>query len=303
MIKDLVIIGGGPAGLTAAIYASRQNMDFRLISKDIGGQALLTLQIENYAGYQLIRGDALVERFEKQAINSGADIKEGLEVKKVDKKEKAFRVFTSDGDCCRARSLIVASGARPSKLGVKGEKKFAGRGIAYCAICDAPLFKGKDVAVIGGGNSALYAAAQFIKLKSKVFLVTRNPRMEGEKTLKEKVLASDMVELITSGKVIEVKGKKMLDSIKVRTPGEEKTINVRGVFVETGRIPSSDFIDCVKKNKKSEIKIDKFNRTSKKGIYAAGDVTDIAKKQVAIAAGEGAKASLNAIDYIEGGFK
>ncbi len=301
MIKDLVIIGGGPAGLSAAIYASRQKTDFRLISRDIGGQAVLSSSIENYSGYQVVSGETLVKKFEKQASSAGADIKEGVEVRKLERDGEIFKVHGSDGECCRARTLIIATGARPRKLGVEGEDKFRGKGIAYCAICDAPLFSGKDVAVIGGGNSALYAAAQLIKLKCRIYLITENKKMGGERILREKVLNSDRVELIVSGQTAQVRGDKMLDSIIVNIPSGERKLSVEGVFVETGRVPASDLIPFVQKNKKQEIIIDALNRASVKGVYAAGDVSSVSKKQVVIAAGEGAKASLNAIDYIEGG--
>ena len=297
-MKDLVIIGGGPAAITAAIYACRQNADFKVISESVGGQAALSFQIENYTGFQLISGAELISRFMEHAEEFGIEIKDGFRVEKVEEKEDGFNVFTADGKCCSSRALIVASGARPRRLGVPGESEFSGRGVAYCATCDAPIFRGKDVAVIGGGNAALDAARQLKELAKRVFIVTINDKLEGEKILKDRVTNSPNVEVLTAARTMEIKGERTVNGIDVHKDGRTETIGVEGVFVEIGWLPSSDFIDFVSKNDKGEIIVDIDNRTSREGVYAAGDVTSVSKKQIIIASGAGASAALNAIEYL-----
>jgi len=296
-MKDIVVVGAGPAGITASIYLARQNINFKIITENIGGQAALSSQIENYTGFMLIPGRELIDMFYEHAKNFGITIDEGVRVEKVEKIDEGFKIFSSKGSCCEARAILVVSGARPRRLEVPGEKKFTGKGVAYCATCDAPIFSGKDVAVVGGGNSALDAARQLKDLAHKVYLITIEDKLRGETVIREKVIKSPNVEVITNANVKEIFGNKMVRGIKYDASGSEKEIELQGVFVEIGWVPSSDFIE-VDKNDKGEIIIDLNNKTSREGIFAAGDVTNISKKQVIIAAGAGAKAALNAIEYI-----
>ena len=297
-MKDIIIIGGGPAGLTAAVYVCRQNIDFSIITENIGGQTILSSQIENYTGFQLITGDELVKKMEEHTKEIGINVKEDVRVTKIEDIDGGYKIYTTDGECCSSKTLIIATGAKPRKLKVKGEEEFLNKGVAYCAVCDAPLFRGRDVAVIGGGNSALDAARQLSGIASKVYIITIEDKLKADYALRDKVTSSPSVEVITNGKTKEIFGDKMVEGINIYTNGEERKLEVQGVFIEIGWIPASDFTDIVEKNEKGEIKVDSNNRTSTRGIYAAGDVTDISKKQIIIAAGEGAKAALNAIDYI-----
>jgi alkyl hydroperoxide reductase subunit F len=297
-MKDLIIIGGGPAGLTAAIYAIRQNIDFWIITENIGGQAALSAKIENYVGFRMISGAELISKFGGHAEKFGVDIKENVRVERIQETDGGFKIFTSDGECCSAKVLLIATGAKPRKLNAKGEEKFANRGVTYCAICDGPLFKGKDVAVIGGGNSALDAARQLAEMASKVYIITIEQSLRGESAFREKVVNSPNVTIITKGNTKEILGGNFVEGIIVETDDGEKKIEVQGVFVEIGWIPSADFLDIADKNERGEIIVDLDNRTTRKGIFAAGDVTNVSKKQIIIAAGDGAKAALNAIDYL-----
>lgn len=297
-MKDLVIIGGGPAGLTASVYACRQNIDFRIITDNIGGQAALSSRIENYTGYRVVSGEKLINDFTEHAEKFGVEVKQNIKAEKIEQIKEGYKVYTSDGECCEAKSLLIATGAIPKKLNAQGENKFKGKGVTYCAICDAPLFTGKDVAVIGGGNSALDAARQLTSIADKIYLITIEDELGGEDRLKKKVADSPKVKVITSGETKEIFGDNLVQGIKVDVSGEIREFEVQGVFVEIGWVPSSDFIDFVEKNEKGEIKVDQNNLTSKEGVFAAGDVTNVTKKQIIIAAGDGAKAALNAIDYI-----
>ncbi|MBN2407583.1 MAG: FAD-dependent oxidoreductase [Elusimicrobia bacterium] len=297
-MKDLIIVGGGPAGLTAAVYACRQKIDFRIITESVGGQAVLSSLIENYTGFQMTTGEELVGKFEKHVSEYGVDLKESIRVEEIREEKEGFRIRSSDGECCSAKTVLVATGAVPRRLGVRGEKEFLNRGVAYCAVCDAPVFAGKDVAVVGSGSSAMDTARQLVNIASKVYLLTDGDSIKGDEMLKRSVLASDRLEWIKNTDVTEIAGDSMVRSVKLKEGSAARDIAVQGIFIEIGRVPSSDFIGFVDKNGKGEIKIDKDNRTSREGIFAAGDVTDITRKQVIIAAGEGAKAVLNAIEYL-----
>ncbi|MGM0441694.1 MAG: NAD(P)/FAD-dependent oxidoreductase [Elusimicrobiota bacterium] len=297
-MKELVIIGGGPAGLTGAIYACRQNIDFKIITRDVGGQAALSSQVENYTGFHMVTGEDLINKFEDHVKEFGVEIKEGANVTNIQKSSEGYKITTDDGECCETQSILIATGAKPRRLNVQGEKKFLNKGVAYCAVCDAPIFSGKDVAVIGGGNSALDAVRQLVDIAQKVYIVTDEKQLGGEEILREKLINNSSVKVITEGITKKITGDKMVENLVVEVNGKIKSLDVQGVFVEIGWIPASDFIDIVDKNSKGEIIVDINNKTSEKGIYAAGDVTSISKKQIIIAAGEGAKGALNAIDYI-----
>ncbi len=315
---DLIIIGGGPAGMTAAIYAARKKMNTLVLTKDIGGQTLWSGEVDNYLGYQLVSGAELAQKFRehiKRLDDENAlydlEVREGVEIKNVkcqmsnvkNKRVEFFEVETTAGEKYQARVLIIASGKIPRKLNVPGENEFLGRGVTYCATCDAPLFRGKDVAVIGGGNSALDAVLQLIKIPAnKIFLININPKLGGDAVMREQVEArSDKVEIFNAHETVAILGEKFVKGLEIKdiSTGKIRRLSVQGVFIEIGSIPSINFIkDLVKLNKWSEIIIDpKDNSTSCPGIFAAGDVTDVREKQIIIAAGEGAKAALGAYDY------
>ena len=294
---DLIIIGAGPAGITATVYAARKKMNFLVISSDIGGQAAWSGDIENYTGYQFITGPELASKFEDHMRKYGVAVKEGELVKDIRRTDDKIVVNTDKGRY-EAMTVVIASGKRSRELGCPGEKEFKNRGLTYCATCDGPLFSGKDVAVIGGGNSALDATLQLMKIASRIYLINIVPRLTGDPVMIEKVQASDIVTIMNNTKVTGITGDKMVSGIKVTNGSEEKTLAVGGIFVEIGLVPNSYFATDVDKNAFGEIKVDSYNRTNIPGIFAAGDVTDVPEKQIIIAAGEGSKASLAAFKYL-----
>ncbi len=296
-IYDLIIIGAGPAGITASVYAARRKLDFLVISLDIGGQAAWSGDIENYTGYQFITGPELVQKFQEHMRGYGTMLKENEEVLELTKDGQVIRLKTNKADY-QARSVIIASGKKSKELGVVGEREFKNRGLTYCAICDGPLFAGKDVAVIGGGNSALDAALQLIKIAKQVYIINNTSGLAGDVIMRQKLQDALNVVILNNSKVLSVLGDKFVSSIKIKSNDQEKELAVQGVFVEIGLIPNVTFAKNVEKNQKNEIKINSRNETNIPGIFAAGDVTDVPEKQIIIAAGEGSKAVLSASRYL-----
>jgi len=294
---DLIIIGAGPAGITATVYAARKKMDFLVVSGDIGGQAAWSGDIENYTGYQFITGPELALKFEEHMRKYGVTVKESELVLNIRKMDDRIIVKTDKAQY-ESKTAIIASGKKSRELSVPGEKEFKNRGLTYCATCDGPLFAGKDVAVIGGGNSALDAVLQLIKIARRIYLINMVSHLTGDPVMIDKVHESGIVTVMNNAKVIEITGDKMVSAIRVRSDGEEKSLAVEGIFVEIGLIPNSDFAPDLEKNAFGEIKVDCHNRTNIPGIFAAGDVTDLPEKQIIIAAGEGSKASLSAFKYL-----
>jgi len=297
-IYELIIIGAGPAGITAGIYAARKKIDFIIITKDIGGQASLSWEIENYIGYQFITGPELVEKFIEHIKEFNVEIKENEPVKKILKEDKMFKII-SDKNEYFSKTVIISTGRKPKKLGIKGEDEFKNKGVTYCATCDAPLFKDKEVAVIGGGNAGLDAVLQLSRIARKIYLIEIKNELTGDKFVIEKIKNIENVEIMTGTKIKEINGDKFVESIKIEKEGKEIEIKVNGVFVEIGSIPNSEIIDFVEKNEYGEIIVDCKNRTSFSGIFAAGDVTNVFAKQIIVACGEGAKASISAFEYLK----
>ncbi|MDD4910540.1 MAG: FAD-dependent oxidoreductase [Candidatus Omnitrophica bacterium] len=297
MIHDLIIIGAGPAGITASVYAARKGMDLLVVSEDMGGQAALSGDIENYTGYQFITGPELAAKFEEHMRKFNITLKEGEKITGLKSERGSIYVGSSKGTY-EARTVIIASGKRSRELDVPGEKEFKNKGLTYCATCDAPLFHKKDVAVIGGGNSALDAALQLMNIANHVYLVNIGAQLDGDAIMREKVERNKKVSLLNNSRVSAVFGDKMVSGIKVHSDGGEKTIDVQGVFVEIGLIPNSEFAKDIDKNEKGEIKVDCYNRTNVPAVFAAGDVTDVPEKQIIIAAGEGSKAALSVFRYL-----
>lgn len=296
-LYDLIIIGAGPAGITAAVYAARKRIKFLVLTGDIGGQAAWSGDIENYTGYQFVTGPDLVAKFEEHMRKYSIDYHENEEVVGLEKVQDVINIITKKGRY-RSKTVIIASGKISRELGVPGEKEFKNKGLTYCATCDGPLFSGKDVAVIGGGNSALDACLQLIRIASRVYIINNTGKLSGDVVMLEKAQASPSVTVINDATVVSVSGKKMVNSIRIRGKSGEKDIPVEGVFVEIGLMPNSGFAPCVDKNERGEIKVNCKNETNVTGIFAAGDVTDVSEKQIIIAAGEGSKAALSAFKYL-----
>ncbi|MCG2791249.1 MAG: FAD-dependent oxidoreductase [Actinomycetia bacterium] len=296
-IYDLIIIGAGPAGITAAVYAARKKMNILVITKDIGGQASWSGDIQNYTGYQFISGPELAIKFEEHMRKFDFEIKENEEVKEVtSRNEKLF--IKTDKDNYQTKVAIVASGKKSRELGVPGEQEFKNKGLTYCATCDGPLFAGRDVAVIGGGNSALDAALQLIKIANRIYIINFTDNLTGDGIMQEKIRADKKVSIFNNSRVKEILGDSFVQAIKIEEDKEEKTLDVQGIFVEIGLIPNSDFAVDLEKNERKEIVVNQRNETNIPGVFAAGDVTNVPEKQIIIAAGEGAKAVLSAFRYL-----
>jgi len=308
MKYDVIIVGGAAAGLTAGIYAARRRMKTLILTKDIGGQASITPSVENYPGFFEVPGFELMQKFQEQAEKSGAEII-FEEVTGIKEKNESFFIKTQTNEY-QAKTVILAFGKTPRSLNIPGEKEFLGKGVSYCATCDLPLFKDKIVAVIGGGNSALDSALYGSEVAKKVYLIHRRDKFRGFEYMVEKVKEKKNVEFILNSIVKEIKGKKFVNSIVVQNvlTNKEKEIGVDGVFIEVGYETKVDFIkDLVKLDKNNQIVINKncetFYPNSNKihpGIFAAGDLTDTSFKQIVTSAGEGAKAALQAYNYIHG---
>ncbi len=296
-MHDLIVIGAGPAGITASVYAARKKMDFLVISKDIGGQTAWSGDIENYTGYQFITGPELASKFEEHMRQYNITVKENEEVREVKKLNNIISV-TSDKGAYEAKTVIIASGKRTKELNASGEKEFKNRGLTYCATCDAPLFSGKDVAVIGGGNSGLDAALQLMRIARHVYLINIAPQITGDPIMEELVRKSNIVTVLNNTQVTRVMGDKFVTGITIKRQDKEETLAVGGVFVEIGLMPNSEFAKDIGKNEFKEIKVNSRNETNVPGIFAAGDVTDVPEKQIIIAAGEGSKACLSAFRYL-----
>jgi len=305
---DVIIVGGGPAGLTAGIYAARRKLKTLIITMSVGGQVLLSKKVCNYPGFLNVTGINLVNRMRKQAETATAEIISD-EVKQIEKKKKEFLVKTETKEFL-ARALILAFGKKPRSLNVPGEKELIGKGVSYCATCDAPLFKNKNVAIVGGGNSALDAALLLSKFASKVFLIHRREEFRGFEAFVEEVKKKKNVELLMSSILTEIKGEQKVSSIVVKNlkTGETKEIAVDGVFIEIGYDVDPSLVKgLVKLDEYNQIVVDSNCRTfypdSEKirpGIFAAGDATNVIFKQIVVAAGEGAKAALAAYNYLHG---
>ena len=296
---DLIIIGGGPAGLTAGIYAQRARLKTLLLEKEvIGGQIAVSDVIENYPGFPSISGAELMEKFEQQARGLGLEIKL-TDVVAVQKKGEEKIVKTSDGDLI-AKSVIVATGAKPRRLGIPGEKELTGKGVSYCATCDGPFFKGQKVIVVGGGDTAVKEAVYLSKIANKVYIAHRRDPLRAEKIIQEKAMSTPNIEILWSHILKEIKGKTGVEKVVLQNLKDNtvKELDVEGVFVFVGINPTTDFVD-VEKDKQGFIKTDQDMRTSVKGIFAAGDCRTTALKQVSTAVGDGAIAAFVAEKYIE----
>lgn len=297
MVYDLIIIGAGPAGITASVYAARKKMNFLVISKDVGGQTAWSGDIENYTGYQFITGPELTAKFQEHMQKYGVELKEAEGVTGLRKKGDIIEVKTDNG-LYEAKTAVIASGKKSRELDVPGEKEFKNMGLTYCATCDGPLFSGKDVAVIGGGNSSLDAAMQLMNIATHVYIINITSILSGDAVMQDKLKNSDRVTIINNAYVTSVFGEKLVSGINIKTNNEEKALSVQGVFVEIGLIPNSEFAKELDMNESNEIKVNCKNETSIPGIFAAGDVTDVPEKQIVVAAGEGAKAVLSAFRYL-----
>jgi len=295
---DLIIVGGGPAGITAAVYASRKKLDFLIITLDMGGQASWSGDIENYTGYQFITGPELARKFQEHMNSFGIVVRMPEAAKEIKKNDSLIEVVTDKGRYL-TKSLIIATGKKPRLLNVEGEQEFKSKGVTYCATCDGPLFRDKKVAVIGGGNSALDAALQMARVSPTVYVINAAASFIGDAVMIEKVSHTPNVKILHRARVTRIFGDRFVKGIEIEKGGKEREqLEVSGVFVEIGLIPTADFAGPVARNNLGEIIVDCRNQTNLEGIFAAGDVTDVPEKQIIIACGEGSKAALSAFRYL-----
>lgn len=297
MIYDLIIIGGGPAGVAASVYAARKKMKTLLIAPEWGGQSIVSEKIYNWIGTEAISGAELAENFKKHALaNAGEDlqIKEGQKVTNISKKENNFVVKTDAGEELETKTILISSGSGRRKLQAIGADRLEHKGLTYCASCDGPLFSGADVVVIGGGNAGFESAAQLLAYCKSVTLMNRSDVFRADEITVEKLLKNPKLTVLKNVETVEVLGEKFVEGLvykDVKT-GEQKTLNVAGVFVEIGQIPNTGFAkDIVTLDAIGRVKIDPTTqKTSTPGIWAAGDCTDVLYHQNNIAAGDAVRA-------------
>jgi alkyl hydroperoxide reductase subunit F len=294
---ELIIVGAGPAGITAGVYAARKRMHFLMITMDIGGQASLSWEIDNYLGYQFITGPELVQKFKEHLQKFDVELREGEKITAVEKPGDSVLIKTDKGEYS-AETVIVASGRRRKKLGVEGEEEFKNKGVTYCATCDGPLFAGMDVAVIGGGNAALDATLQLMKIAKRIYLIEATPQLTADRIMMQKARESGKVIIYTGTKTKRIYGDRLVQGIEIEKDGKTESLPVGGIFIEIGSIPTSDLVAGVAKNERGEILVNCSCETNIAGIFAAGDVTNVPAKQIIVACGEGAKACISAFDYV-----
>ena len=300
---DVIVVGAGAAGLTAAIYTCRKKLKTLIVSIDVGGQTNLTSHIENYPGTGAMHGIELMRRFQDESIGFGAELIMG-KVNKVDKIDNSFRIGLTNGETYDCKALILAYGKVPKSLGISGEEKFMGRGVSTCVTCDAPLFKNRDVTIIGGGNSAVEGALELATMAKKVYLVHRRDTFRADEITVEKLKNSPNIELVLNSVSTRIIGGKNVEGIEVENivTKEKKELKIDGVFIEIGYVVDTSFVQhLVKVNEKREIIVDDRCNTSCPGIFAAGDITPVPYKQTVIAAGEGSKAALECYRWLTGG--
>ncbi|NCO04804.1 MAG: FAD-dependent oxidoreductase [Candidatus Magasanikbacteria bacterium] len=311
-LYDLIIIGAAAAGCSASIYASRRQLKYAVITKDIGGEVALSGEVENWPGIIHTTGIQLANDFEKHMKSYNPEIALGFGVEKIEQDGNTHIVyaksFSGEEKIYRTKTVIIATGIHPRELNIPGEKKLNGRGVTYCTVCDGPLYKNKITTTIGAGNAALESALMLSKISSKAYLVTKYkdsketnggfPR--GENILIEKVKKEKNIEIIYNAITTEITGDNVVQGItyKNQETGEETTVKTNGVMVHIGVIPNSSFVEKIEKDKIGQIKVNTRCETNIKGVFAAGDVTDNQYNQIVIAAGQGVTAALSAIEDI-----
>jgi len=299
-VWDVAVVGGGPAGLTAALYAARKNLSTILVTLDLGGQVGVTHLVTNYPGLPVIEGPELVRLMFEQAYMYGLERLIGERVSSIRVDGRAKVLDLQSGKEVKARAVIVASGAQKRHLEIPGEAEFSGRGVVYCSTCDGPFYREKTIAIVGGGNSALEAAIEMSGIAKKVYVVSRK-EWTGDEVLQDKAGSAQGVKKLVGYEPAEILGHEVVEQLVLRAlkNGKSRTLKVDGVFIEVGLSPNSDLmLDLARTNRRGEVVVDETGDTGVRGVFAAGDVTAGDDKQIVIAAGEGAKAALAAFEYL-----
>ena len=304
-ILDCVIIGAGPAGVSASVYAKRYNLDFVIIEKDSlpGGKASIPHMVENYIGFpDGIQGYEISERFEKHLKNLNVTVKNYC-CEEIVKNNNYFKIVCSSQESLLTKTIIVATGTKDKELGINGEVKFKGKGVSYCATCDAPFYRGKSVAVIGGGDTALSESIYLSEFANEVFLIHRRENFRGAELLQERVKNIDKIKIILNSIPIEIEGNEFVNGLKIKNTlsNDISLLPVQGVFIFVGSIPNTNFIQkLVNLDSNGYITTDEFMETSEKGIFAAGDVRSKLLRQIVTAISDGAIAVYSIRNYLRG---
>lgn len=298
-IRDLVVVGGASAAMTAAIYAKRAGVDALVVADEYGGQINNTDVVENYLGFKSISGPDLADRYLEHMREYDVEEEVGYPVVDIRKQGNVFEVETEDGKVFESYSVVIATGGSRRRLDVPGEEEFQNRGVNYCAVCDGPLYKGETVAVVGGGYSGTEAAVYLSDVAEHVYVLNRSEELSGEQITIDKVKEAGNVEVIHGAETEEIYGSDLVEGVKYRKDGGTRDLEVTGVFVEIGTVPNSDITDLVDKTEDGYIQVNGEMETGVPGLYAAGDVNNRGKQQLAVSSGHGCIAGLNAADYVK----
>lgn len=298
MLYDVIIIGGGPAGMAAALYAARQRLKFLLLAESLGGMANYVPEVKTFLGYYYLSGYDLIEKFKEHIKKYNVPT---IEEKVLAVKKRGFFEATTQKKTYHTKTIIIATGRRFKQLNIPGEEKYLGKGVSLCTACDGPLFKDKEVAVIGGGRSGLFGTLFLLRIAKKIYLIEKDNHLKtsgGLQHIADTLTQNKKVKILLNTQVTKIIGNKFVYSLVLQN---KKHLPIQGVFVEIGYIPNTNFFKhLIKTNNRGEIIVDEECRTSCQGIFAAGDVTQVKEKQVMVACGEGIKALLSALTYLEG---
>ncbi|HSR89149.1 MAG TPA: FAD-dependent oxidoreductase [Candidatus Udaeobacter sp.] len=308
---DLIIIGGSAAGSSAAIYSARRKLNFKIVTLDTGGEVALSGEVGNWPGILSIQGFELAQKFNEHVKSYGVEIEEGWKIAKITPVKKHYQLTAVNGANetkeIETKSVIIATGIHPRRLDIPGEKELDRKGVTYCTVCDGPLFKNKTTVTVGSGNSALESALMMAGIAKKVYVLSKFPNTpeqnggfpKGETILIEKLKSLPNVEIIYEASATAIVGTNRVSAIKYKNnKNKEQELTAEGIMVHIGQIPNSQFAENIDKNKMGEIMVDKKCQTNLPGVFAAGDVTDVAYKQIGIASGQGITAALAAIEYL-----
>jgi alkyl hydroperoxide reductase subunit F len=298
-VRDMIVIGGASAAQSAAIYSVRAGMDVMVIADEYGGQINNTDVVENWLGTKSISGPDLAEKFTEHMREYDVEEHTGEKVVDVRKENDIFTVETESGEEFQSHAVIIATGGSRRRLDVPGEEEYRNKGVAYCAVCDGPLYQGEEVAVVGGGYAGTEAADYLSDVADEVYLFSRSGVLKGEEITINKVENDENVNVIREASVSEFQGDQLLEAVEYDQNGEEKELEVPGAFIEIGTVPNSDITDLVETDDSGKIKVDREMNTGVEGLYAAGDVNDMGAQQLVVSAGQGCDAALNASEYVK----